>query len=267
MSVIPVYFINLPSRPDRREFMEGQFERLGLEAIRVAAKSPGELEAAFLARHANPKHARFLSPSQLACTVSHTEAWRAMLADGAARALILEDDALLAPGLPAFLSELPDLPFDLIRIETCRRPLLSSEPIPGVLVAGVGLRAFRSTGWGSAGYVITADAAARLLDSAHLFDLPTDVTLFCPIERPASAMRLAQTDPALCTQLRSQGRPKTGAAKGDIRKFLKPASATARMYVIVRRLRWGAIKLIDMIFRGDLRRRRIGIQRSDDGDA
>lgn len=265
MQSFSIYFINLPSRPDRREFMERQLARLGLAAKRVVAKSPAELGADFLARHADPRRARFLSPPQLACTFSHTEAWRAMLADGADRALVLEDDASVAPELPAFLAALPELPFDLIRIEACRRPLLSSEPLPGVEIAGVRLRRFRSTGWGSAGYIITADAARQLLDSPNLFDRPTDVTLFCPIERPASGLRLAQTDPALCNQLRAEVRPRVGAATGDIREFLEPVSATARLHIFARHLRWGVIKLADLMVRRDLKRRTIGVRRSDGG--
>lgn len=267
MQPVPAYYINLPFRSDRRTFMEDQFERLGLQAKRIAARQPAELEPDFLARHADPRRALFLSPPQLSCTASHIEVWRTMLADGVARALIVEDDALLAPALPAFLRELPELPFDLIRIETCRRPLLCSDPIPGVEIAGVRLRRFRSTGWGSAGYVITADAARRLLERTDLFDRPTDVTLFCPIERPGSTLRLAQTDPALCTQLRAEVSPRAGAAKGNIGIFLQPASLTARLSVLGRHLRWGSIKLVDMVIRRDLRRRLIGIEQPDRGEA
>lgn len=143
-----IYFVNLSSRPDRLGFMNDQFAGVGLSAVRIEAAETTDLSEAFMERHGNPMRGRFLSPQQLACTVSHTYAWQALLSSGADRALILEDDTVLSAALPAFLRELPPLAFDLIRIEAATRPLLSTACIPGISVAGVSLRKFRSTGWG-----------------------------------------------------------------------------------------------------------------------
>ena len=38
--MIPLYYVNLASRPDRREFMDAQFARVGLAATRIEAVTP-----------------------------------------------------------------------------------------------------------------------------------------------------------------------------------------------------------------------------------
>lgn len=261
---LPIYFINLASRPDRLAFMIDQFAALGLSAVRIEATRPDDLPESFVERYGNPRRVRFLSPQQLSCTVSHTFAWKELLRSGADRALILEDDTVLSAALPAFLRELPPLEFDLIRIEAATRPLLSTACIPGISVAGVSLRRFRSTGWGSAGYIVTANAAQRLIKSPNLFDRPTDSVLFCPIELPASEYRLAQTDPALCIQLKELQQPVgEDLRRSDIRVFLRAKSAKARASRLARRLRWTVIKGRDMLTRRDLKRRKIPFHRGN----
>ncbi len=51
---IPVYYINVASRVDRRQFMEEQFARLGIAAERVDAVTPLEVSDARMAAHQHP---------------------------------------------------------------------------------------------------------------------------------------------------------------------------------------------------------------------
>jgi glycosyl transferase family 25 len=142
-------------------------------------------------------------------SLGHRRAWEALVASGAEWGAILEDDAVLSPMLPAFLAELDGkpLPFDLIHFETSTRghesrpwPLLCSDPVRS-LACGVDLRLFASTGWGAAGYLVSRDAALRLIVHPNLFDQPMDIALFGRIIRPSTDFTMAQTDPALCAQM------------------------------------------------------------------
>ena len=252
----PIYFVNQDARPERRQFMAEQFERLGLAATRIAGAEPAELTGDQLACYCNQRNVHFLSPQQLCCSLGHFRAWQAFLATGADRALILEDDAVLSERLPGFLAELPGMPCDVLRVEISSRPHLTSEPV-GESICGIGFRQFRSTGWGSAAYIISRQAAEGLLANPHLFDLPTDAMLFCPLELPAKELRLLQADPALCVQLRERpGQVEAGVSSITMR--LKPKSFTSWWRLQLRGVRWGWIKLMDALTRRDFRRRVIG---------
>lgn len=103
--LLPIFYINLASRPDRREFMERQLAELGLIGHRIEAVTADEISDADAERYCNSGKPTFLRKRELACTQSHERAWTAMIDGDHAVALILEDDAELSPLLPAFLNE------------------------------------------------------------------------------------------------------------------------------------------------------------------
>lgn len=67
--------------------------------------------------------------------------------------------------------------------------------------SGVSIRRFRSTPMGSAGYILRASAAEKLLTSPHLRKRPIDLALYNPFDEPGKSLTRALTDPALCRQL------------------------------------------------------------------
>ena len=222
-TVLPIFYINLDDRPDRRAFMERQFERLGLDARRMSAVRVSTLGEADLERYCNPQRLHFLTRSQLACTRSHTECWRALLETGAPWGLVHEDDAILSPRLPAFLEAFvasdAARAADLVQLETIAR---RTRMLPPIATVGPGfrLRPFRSEIWGTAGYLISADAARRLLARNDIFDRPTDSTLFRPYVAPARDFRLLLADPALCVQVNKV--EASGIAAGNVSGPAKP---------------------------------------------
>src|SRR5690349_706446 len=104
----PIYYINLRDRTDRRAFMQGQFAKLGLDAVRVDAVSIASLTSEQLTLYCDESSSHYLRPPAAACTLSHVKCWEAFLAiPGSPQwALILEDDAVLSGALPAFLDDL-----------------------------------------------------------------------------------------------------------------------------------------------------------------
>lgn len=251
----PLFLINLDARSDRRAFMEAQFTDLGLSADRVSALRHEDVTEAQRQRYCNPVRAHFLSPQQFACTTSHVRAWKAMIASGAERALILEDDVILSPGLPAFLAELPGFGFDILRIETTSRPHLTG-PLLDLKVDDIGFRRFRSTGWGAAAYIISRDCCERLIADERLYDLPTDAALFCPLELPGSRLDLYQADPALCIQAKERlSSVMAPIVSNNINSFLAPRSLRAWWTMQRRALRWGWIKAVETFTHPDLKRR------------
>jgi GR25 family glycosyltransferase involved in LPS biosynthesis len=207
---LPVYYINLDNRPDRRAFMERQLARLGLNATRIAAVPAGEPAPAAIAAHVDPAGARYLGPLVTACAMSHLLCWTAFVAepDAPPWALVLEDDGILSDALPAFLEEfLPvadSLDADAVQLETRRRPV-RVFPHHVVLPSGRKLARFRSARDGGACYLISRRAVSILLARSDLFEQPIDLTLFRPFLGPGRAIRPLLVEPALCIQLDEVG--------------------------------------------------------------
>ena len=124
---IPIYVINLDRRPDRMRSIAGQLDRLGLEATRVPAVDARNLTDDELRARADPDaghRLRALDRAEVACTLSHLRAMEMFLAAAPApAALILEDDAELAPDTPSLMQSTDWWPAGskVIRLEDGRR--------------------------------------------------------------------------------------------------------------------------------------------------
>ena len=100
---------------------------------------------------------------------------------------MLEDDAELSVRLPEFVREAGSVDADLVRIETTGAPTrvyAAVQTLPG----GIAIRPFRSTPMGSAGYVIRAEAAKRIIGHPSLRRRHLDLALYNPFEEPGTAI-------------------------------------------------------------------------------
>lgn len=199
-AALKIFFINLDQREDRRDFLEGELRSLGLEAERIRAVPKDEVPEDLIERqkHDDPLHS--LTPTEIACVLSHLKTWRRMLELDLPYALVLEDDAYLSKRLPQFLAEVPGVlhKTDIVRMET-RNDRVKVGPLVA-RVAGVELRRPHSIQWGMAGYIITTACARRLLRDDRLFDEPIDVVLFDPAGSLFYDVRTLQASPGLCIQ-------------------------------------------------------------------
>jgi GR25 family glycosyltransferase involved in LPS biosynthesis len=115
-----IFYINLESRPDRKEFMEQQFEKFGIVAERFSAVSLTKEQNEDLIKRgcnfyddARPEYA----PRIKSCTISHlTVLLRSKMMDYQ-NVLIFEDDALIDDNiledLEKCVTELSQLEWDL----------------------------------------------------------------------------------------------------------------------------------------------------------
>lgn len=194
-----IYYLNLDKRQDRRDFMERQFDAIGLNAHRVAAVTPDDLDPVLVARHCQPRQfPPRLLPLELACALSHQAAWRQMLADGRDSAVVLEDDIFVSARLGAFLADVQAQPpsHDIIRIETRQGLARVSKPIAHI--GDIGLHRFFNYEIGASGYVITAECARRLLADGTCLLLPIDDGLFDPRSPLFAKIDVVRTLPGLC---------------------------------------------------------------------
>jgi glycosyl transferase family 25 len=261
--LLPILYINLEQRPDRRAFMEGQFARLGLTATRIAAATPAEVTLDQRDRYCNPRRYRWMSPAAFACSLSHLKALASLLETGAPLGLILEDDAELSSRLPAVLAAMEQSPprFDIIRIEANPYPVRLQSAVRGS-IAGVDLHNAASWAVGSAGYLASRRAATHIAAGDELFRNPVDEALFNPYRPLGRALSIAHCDPGLCIQLDAQtaaGASNINPPAGPLPDAARPAApirlAFAVRGILDRDIRMGGLKLWAGIARGARKRR------------
>lgn len=216
---VPSYFINLARRPDRRAFFQAQCQRLGLAACRIEAVTPEDLSVEEVSRLATGTRGRPVRPIEFACIKSHLRAWEQFLLSDAAIGAFFEDDALLSDSLPDFFADCAKANswgFDLIRLDQARRVRLF--PARHESAHGIALREFRSTLHGTAGYILTREAAQRLLAYPGWGRTQFDLALYDPFRAPGNLVSRALIEPALCVQFASRAdmRKNEGIGRSDI---------------------------------------------------
>lgn len=191
-------YINLARRTDRRAFMEAQFAALGLDVERLDATTPETIKDEDLAPCSRAEALGFLSPAEIAVSISHFRTWKQMLDRRHRRVLVLEDDLGLSRRLPSFLAELDteDPELGILRIEThLDEVLLHGRPERGP--PGFSFHLPLSFESGAGAYIMSAAAARRILASPQRFSLPLDDILFS-LESPfRDGKRLRVAVPAL----------------------------------------------------------------------
>lgn len=156
------YILNLPSALERRNFQTQQAERLGLDAVFIAAQTPADIPDAFFQAHAFSWE-RPIKITEVACFMSHYQVWQ-VIAKHQEPALVLEDDAILArntPELLKWLGQLEDV--DHVSLETRQRQKLlgrRAKATPGLHAV---LHTLLQDRTGAAAYVLWPSGARVLL--------------------------------------------------------------------------------------------------------
>lgn len=217
---IPVYYINLATRRDRRQFMEEQFARLGIVAGRIEATTTADVPEARMAPHADAGNPWAMSRVEIACAMSHEKAWRMMLEAGQQFAVVLEDDAVLDEGLKGFLA--PDfcneLRPELVKLETVGERVRLGRAVCHVS-GRFGVHQLLASHMGTGAYIMSASLARRALADPRLSRMSVDRYLFSRDGPIIPHRRLYQVDPAPVVQLEFYGGEKpAGAEQSDLRR-------------------------------------------------
>jgi glycosyl transferase family 25 len=204
MPQIPIYIVNLARRPDRLTYMTDQLQEMGLSWSRIEAldgKTVGPDGLDPRTRGTGPVPMTHGSKSYA------TTMLRSFATQEDEVALYLQDDADLAPDLPAFLGDVGWLPEDigLVQFEKWPErkglkllgPALGEMPVPGRTLH----RLYSRTG-GAACFLIRK-RAARAIAEVERFVVPTDHMLFSPNTSPVFAkIGVGIMAPALAIQRR-----------------------------------------------------------------
>ena len=191
------YCINLDRRPDRLDYITGEFARVGLPFERIAAVDGQNPAVAAAAARLPPTAAGApMSTGAYACFQSHREIWRRLLASGDSHAMAFEDDLLLSPGLAPWIQDgwVPT-DADLVKMETFGTRIHIAAG-PGHAVSDRRLHRLRSYHRGTGCFVISAVAAARLLVATETISEAIDTYLFSETSPAFSSMVIYQMVPA-----------------------------------------------------------------------
>lgn len=200
--MIPVYLINLDRSPDRLAQMQALLDALGVAFVRVPAIDGRMLtDAQCKAVRAPHKEWLPLPASEIACFLSHRVCWQ-RIADGPAPyGCVFEDDMLLSPRLRDFLADPSWIPADadIVKIEESYSRVWLDTPLRQMR-DGFRLGRLRSTHVRAGGYIVSRDAARRLLAMTERMALPVDLVLFDIAVGEAAKLAIYQLLPALSVQ-------------------------------------------------------------------
>lgn len=163
---VPAWMISLPRASARRARMAAQAARLGLGwTLFDAVDGRAELDR-LLPLVDQPAFERFTGrpvlPGEIGCYLSHLEVWRLFLATGAPVGLVLEDDMDFADDVADAVSAAMAVAgrWDYLKLNANR----AKTPVCQGLVGRWRLNAYLAPATGTGAYLITREAAARLLD-------------------------------------------------------------------------------------------------------
>lgn len=185
MKMVEAFIIHLARADQRRPQVEKLLTQLQMPAGIIHAVDGNTLSqeeiAAVYRRHLHRPHYPFaLRPTEIGCFLSHRKAWQAILDRKLDAGLTVEDDVTvdgaLYPGLLAFaLTNLGER--DVIRFpyrnHTDRGPVVARD-------GDMTLVEPRTIGLGMQMQLVSAGAAAFLLDATEIFDRPVDTIIQMP---------------------------------------------------------------------------------------
>ena len=197
-----MYLINLDRSIDRLDFFTRQTDALGMKFERISAVDGRRLSAEEMAAAIAPSFEfQPINSAEIGLFMSHKLAWQKLIASGEPHAAVFEDDVVLAASMRSVMDaidrEVRD--FDVIKLETTLRQVVclrKSAP----LSSGNTLRQLLTWHGGTAGYVISAGCAERLLGLKDKLADPVDQVMFNPMSRVCAQLRILQLNPAACIQ-------------------------------------------------------------------
>jgi len=196
------YLINLERSRDRLDFMFAQFDKHKLTFERIEAvegRALSDIELSSLVA-LNKNWPIQLGPSEIGCFLSHRKCIAKAAESESLFTAIFEDDVILSNGAARLLSSDKWLPkgADLIKIDAYGHEVLISLPV--AIEGPYAVTRLLSRHLLTGGYIISRDAAQRLVKLMDKVTAPIDHFLFDPEDGHFSTLNIYQVNPAICWQ-------------------------------------------------------------------
>ena len=192
-----IYYINLDRVPQRREFMEQQFNSLELAATRFSAVDASKPPGAFGNGYRPGSGLRWgLKLSEIACFESHRAIWQRAVADDLAAVAIFEDDVQMSCSAGRVIRAVLEASeeFDMVKLDYSPRALRFG---PKQVLNGMCVRPMLEMAPSAAAYVLSQSGCRKLLNWSRCYSDHLDD--FISIPRPD--WKMFQAFPAVGVQL------------------------------------------------------------------
>lgn len=173
---LPIWLINLPGSVDRRAAMDVQLEKLGL-AYRLFDAVNGRkdweaLQSSIDIPSFQRNVGRKVMPGEIGCYHSHLGVWQQLVESDAPAGLILEDDVIFHDDFIHAVNAALKVTsqWDIVKLNHIR----AKFPVSQVDLGDWQLSAFLGAFTGTGAYLITRDAAAKMLKRALPIVRPID---------------------------------------------------------------------------------------------
>jgi glycosyl transferase family 25 len=232
---VRIFLINLDRSRDRLDLMTARLEALGLYAERLPAVDGSKIDLA-------PYASSGLKPGEIGCFLSHREAWSRLVACGDELGLVLEDDVRLSQNLPRVLeiADKLDRSASILKLDTSGRAVAVDAHALGSFERHRFVR-LHSEHTGTAGYIISREAAAELLALSAAFSEPVDLFMFGKNAVASSSPQILQAVPAVVAQ-EKRFHAVQGTAMASVIRQQAPTRAPV-IPKVLRELRRGLRKL------------------------
>lgn len=199
-----VYVINLDRAPERLQRMAEVFADLQQEFTRVSGVDGARLSDADISRY-QPEAGTFglLSRGEVGCFMSHRLCWQAIAEGAEPFGAVFEDDILISPRAAALLKNVDWIPEDADIVKLDAAPFATYIGRHRIsLPEGTGLHRLCFNHYCAGGYILSKEAAARLMKETEIFTAPVDEVMFNVVSPIFHRLKIYQMVPALCTQER-----------------------------------------------------------------
>lgn len=253
--MIKSYLINLNKDSDRLDFFREQFERLELSFERIPAVDgramTDEEYASFQRARPRDQKKRWLR-GQMGCFLSHYQAWEAIASGSDRYGAVFEDDIFVSDGLRRILSDDDWVPqgVDVIRLEPSSNRVRLGRKLTSV--EDRDYYRVLSTSWCAGAYLLSREAARKLVTLAQEHHQPADIMLFSFEDSVlVPTLTIAQCQPAPCIQDKFLN-PESHQFSSNIERLRKTPGAGAEI-----RPRLTLMTLLGAIYRRLLNYRRV----------
>ncbi|EEZ33492.1 lipooligosaccharide biosynthesis protein lic2B [Brucella sp. NF 2653] len=197
------YLINLDRSSDRLEHMTSQFAKLGADFVKIPAVDGREMppEALKAVTATERPWAAPLTPTEIGCFLSHRRCLEAIARNDDPYAVVVEDDVIFADDAGKLLLHSEWVPHDadIVKIETQGKKVLIGKPIACASTRYSVARLY-SVHILAAGYIVSRDAARRIVAEMEKVSAPIDHFLFNAPYGVFNQLSVYQCTPALCKQ-------------------------------------------------------------------
>lgn len=196
--IMKCYLINLDRSADRLQAMSKRFANLGVTFTRVSGVDGRMLSQSEIDRFAGSSE---MTPGTIGCLLSHRKCWQAIADGDEPFAAVFEDDMVLSSKSAPFLKSAGWIPgdTDILKIESFNRVTRIEKK---GIDAGDGFQLVRlmDEHLGAGGYILSRQAAAKLLEWTDGMYAAIDRAIFRPSNGIFGRLTVYQITPALCIQ-------------------------------------------------------------------